>query len=166
MLRPLLPSGWLGICHRNGKTTQRLQGQRKMVRHSIREQQLGAGLPRNMWLSEIQQQNLISGPLSLTLRGIWAKQAGDRLNTALMPRLQVTMSVERHAFPNHRTAANTNHTEREKSTPQADARFPQLRNGFKQEAAEPLPGTAPDRAQLSHSTACSPSLNTRERQSF
>lgn len=69
-----------------------------MVRHSIREQQLGAGLPRNMWLSEIQQQNLLSGPLSLTRRGIWAKQAGDCLSTALMPRLQVTMSVERHAF--------------------------------------------------------------------
>lgn len=34
LLRPLLPSGWLGICHRNGKTTQRLQGQRKMVRHA------------------------------------------------------------------------------------------------------------------------------------
>lgn len=136
-----------------------------MMRRSIRGQQLGAGLPRNMWLCELQQQNLPSGPLSLTRQGIWAKQAGDRLSTALIPRLQVTMPVERHAFPNHRTDANTNPSEREKSTPQADAWFPQLRNGFKQEAVEPLPGT-PDRAQVSHSTACSPSLNTRERQSF
>lgn len=61
-----------------------------MMRRSIRGQQLGAGLPRNTWLCELQQQNLPPGPLSLTRQGIWAKQAGDRLSTALIPRLQVT----------------------------------------------------------------------------
>lgn len=62
------------------------------MRRSIRGQQLGGGLPRNGWLCEIQQQNHAPWPTFPSPdEGSGAKQAGDRLSAALIPRLQVTI---------------------------------------------------------------------------
>ena len=94
-LRPGLPSGWLGICHRNDKTSQRLQEHREQSDErqiSLTREHPGAGFPKNMWLWEMKaapaNPTAEPHPLPLHLPGLTqvVKQAQDNPRNGLIPR--------------------------------------------------------------------------------